>query len=80
MGKVGQRLQNLIRILNLSNEVRALLIEGQLEMGHARALLTLAPEQQTALAQKIVEKRLSDAERLAQLSKQPPKVKSHALC
>ncbi len=77
IGKSRATVTNLLRLLNLSNEVRALLIEGQLEMGHARALLTLAPEQQTALAQKIVEKRLTvrDAERLVQLSKRPSKVK-----
>ena len=53
--------------------MRTLLIDGQLEMGHARALLALPPEQRTMLAQKIIEKKLTvrDTERLVQLNKQP---------
>jgi len=78
VGKSRATVTNLLRLLNLSEEVRALLIEGHLEMGHARALLTLPPEQQTALAQKIVKKKLTvrDAERLVQLSKQPKAIKA----
>lgn len=79
VGKSRTTVTNLLRLLNLSNEVRALLVEGQLEMGHARALLTLPAVPQRALAQKIVERSLTvrDAERLVQLRKQS-KVKKTA--
>ncbi len=78
VGKSRATVTNLLRLLNLSNEVRVFLIEGQLEMGHARALLTLASEQQITLAQKIIEKKLTvrDAERLVQLCKQPKQQKA----
>ena len=81
VGKSRTMVTNLLRLLNLSGEVRALLIGGQLEMGHARALLTLSPERQSVLAQRIVERKLTvrDIERLVQLSKQP-KVKKAAPC
>jgi len=36
VGKSRATVTNLLRLLNLSNEVRVLLVEGQLEMGHAR--------------------------------------------
>lgn len=78
VGKSRATVTNLLRLLNLSKEVRVLLINGLLEMGHARALLALPPEQQIALAQKIIEKKLTvrDAERLVQLSKQPREKKA----
>lgn len=77
VGKSRATVTNLLRLLNLSDEVRVFLIEGQLEMGHARALLTLPSEQQITLAQKIIEKKLTvrDAERLVQLCKQPKRQK-----
>ena len=73
VGKSRATVTNLLRLLNLSDEVRSLLISAQLEMGHARALLTLPHEQQILLARKIVKQNLTvrDAERLVQLSKRP---------
>lgn len=73
VGKSRTTVTNLLRLLNLSKDVRDLVIEGQLEMGHARALLALPWEQQTALAQRIIKKSLTvrDAERLVYMSKYP---------
>lgn len=73
VGKSRATVTNLLRLLNLSKDVRDLLVNGKLEMGHARCLLTLPSEQQSMLAQKIVEKNLTvrDAERLVQLCKLP---------
>ena len=49
-----------LRLLKLEENVQKMLIDGQISMGHARALLPLEiPEEQLAVAQKIVEKELS---------------------
>ena len=72
VGKSRVTITNLLRLLNLSKDVRLLLTKGQLEMGHARALLTLEPEKQYSLAKKIIENKLTvrDTERLVRSSKQ----------
>lgn len=59
LGKSRSAVANLLRLLNLSNEVRTMLEHGDLEMGHARCLLTLDSESQQALARIIVAKGLS---------------------
>ena len=56
VGKRRTTVTNLVRLLNLAGEVRALLITGKLEMGHARALLTLPLHQQIQAANTIFEK------------------------
>lgn len=50
---------NYIRLLALSNPVKKLLEHGDIDMGHARALLILEEEQQNQVAQLIVAKNLS---------------------
>jgi ParB family chromosome partitioning protein len=50
---------NLLRLINLSEGVRALLMEGQLEMGHGRALLALTESQQIVFARNIIAQGLS---------------------
>lgn len=50
---------NYIRLLSLSNGVKKLLEHGDIDMGHARALLVLEEEQQNQVAQLIVVKNLS---------------------
>ena len=70
VGKSRSAVANLLRLLDLPEEVLALLREGKLSAGHARALLTLNdPEQILPLAQRIVEKDLSvrDVERTTRL-------------
>lgn len=59
VGKSRTNVTNLLRLLNLSSDVRGLVEQGQLEMGHARALLTLSEEQQTHAANAIVARALS---------------------
>lgn len=58
---------NYLRLLSLSNEVKRLLEHGDLDMGHARALLLLEEEQQEQVARLVVAKNLSvrETEKLA---------------
>ncbi|ROH86846.1 ParB/RepB/Spo0J family partition protein [Pseudomethylobacillus aquaticus] len=67
VGRSRTAVTNLLRLLNLNPAVQELLMQGKLEMGHARALLTLEPARQIMLAEKIALERLSvrEAERLA---------------
>ncbi len=75
VGRSRPATSNLLRLLQLSSPVQDLLMQGQLDMGHARALLALAKAPQVALAQRIVQKGLSvrEAERLVQQTLNPPK-------
>ena len=59
VGKSRTAVSNILRLLNLSSEVRTLLEHGDIEMGHARALLTLNAEDQKLLARVIVTKSLN---------------------
>ncbi|MBS3895950.1 ParB/RepB/Spo0J family partition protein [Silanimonas sp.] len=51
VGRSRAAVSNLLRLLELPEPIRLLLAEQRLEMGHARALLTLAPQTAVALAQ-----------------------------
>jgi len=59
VGKSRAAVTNLLRLLNLTSAVRNLLSAGDLEMGHARALLTLSPLDQERIAADVVERQLS---------------------
>ena len=59
VGRSRTAVSNLLRLLDLSVAVKPYLESGELEMGHARALLALAPEQQLQAAQVIVKRGLS---------------------
>ena len=59
VGKSRSAVTNLLRLLNLLPEVQALLEEGSIEMGHARALLAADPKKQLGLAKEVVKKSLS---------------------
>lgn len=50
VGRSRAAVSNLLRLLELPPAIRALLESGQLEMGHARALLTLSPDLASRLA------------------------------
>lgn len=50
VGRSRASVSNLLRLLELPPAIRALLEAGRLEMGHARALLTLSPELASKLA------------------------------
>jgi ParB family transcriptional regulator, chromosome partitioning protein len=50
---------NLLRLLNLQKPVQAMVFDGKLEMGHARALLALEGRQQEAVAKRVAARALS---------------------
>jgi ParB family transcriptional regulator, chromosome partitioning protein len=66
VGRSRSAASNLLRLLQLAEPVQHMLMAGDLDMGHARALLGLAAAEQVMAAQEIVAKKLSvrDAERL----------------
>jgi len=66
IGRSRSATSNLLRLLNLAEPVQTMLLAGDLEMGHARALLALERAQQILAANRVVEKRLSvrDTEKL----------------
>lgn len=66
VGRSRSAASNLLRLLKLAKPVQNMLMEGKLDMGHARALLSLDSTQQTLMANKIVLEGLSvrDAENL----------------
>jgi ParB family chromosome partitioning protein len=59
VGKSRTTVTNLLRQMSLSAEARKLVEHGDLEMGHARAILTLDHPKQTEAARAIVAKGLS---------------------
>ena len=66
VGRSRSAASNLLRLLNLAAPVQQLLLAGDIDMGHARALLALSAVQQVMGAQEIVARKLSvrEAERL----------------
>ena len=66
VGRSRSAASNLLRLLNLTPPVQQMLMAGDLDMGHARALLGLEAGQQVASAYEIVAKKLSvrEAEKL----------------
>lgn len=75
VGKSRATVTNLLRLIELHPEVKKLLVNRQLEMGHARALLSLDGPKQVAAAHKIVKEGLTvrAAERLVKDSQTEPK-------
>jgi ParB family chromosome partitioning protein len=69
VGRSRAAVSNMLRLLELPEQIRKLLEERKLEMGHARALLTLVPQAATALAKEAAENGWSvrEVERRAQL-------------
>jgi ParB family chromosome partitioning protein len=59
IGRSRAATTNLLRLLNLPQSVQQLVLDGQLDMGHARALLALDGELQVATAKKVADKGLS---------------------
>jgi ParB family chromosome partitioning protein len=66
VGRSRSAASNLLRLLNLTAPVQQMLMAGDLDMGHARALLGLDAGAQVASATEIVSRKLSvrEAERL----------------
>lgn len=75
IGRSRPAASNLLRLLQLVAPVQELLMRGEIDMGHARALLPLSGVLQVQLAQRVVQKGLSvrDTERLVQHALKPPK-------
>jgi ParB family transcriptional regulator, chromosome partitioning protein len=59
VGRSRSATTNLLRLLKLAKPVQAMLMEGTLEMGHARALLALDGARQIEAANRIAARRLS---------------------
>ncbi len=66
IGRSRSATSNLLRLLNLAAPVQTMLMAGDLDMGHARALLSLPAVDQITCAQQIVQRQLTvrDAEKL----------------
>ncbi|BBJ00730.1 chromosome partitioning protein ParB [Ferrigenium kumadai] len=78
VGRSRSAASNLLRLLKLPQAVQNMLMENQLDMGHARALLPLDSGHQIMLANKIVLEGLSvrEAEKLVQKQTQEPEDKA----
>lgn len=59
VGKARTTISNLLRLLSLTEEVKTLMQEGQIDMGHARAILTIKSQDQIKIAHIVIEKGLS---------------------
>jgi len=59
IGRSRTATTNLLRLLNLQKAVQALVFEGKLGMGHARALLALDGRQQESAAKRVADQALS---------------------
>ena len=78
VGKSRSAISNSLRLLSLPEPVQEMLYQRRLEMGHARALLTLHVVDQLELAQKTVKNGWSvrEVERRSQLAHQKAKPKA----
>ena len=59
VGKARTTVSNLLRLLSLEDEIKDLMQQGQIDMGHARAILTLKGKEQLQIAKIVIEKELS---------------------
>jgi ParB family chromosome partitioning protein len=66
VGRSRSAVSNLLRLLNLAQPVQTMLMAGDIDMGHARALLAVDAATQISLATMIIARRLSvrEAEKL----------------
>lgn len=78
VGKARATVSNLLRLMSLHDDVKTMLDHGDLDMGHARALLALKSQQQLNVAKTIVEKVLSvrQTEQLIRDLLNPPQAKA----
>ena len=77
VGRSRVTVTNLLRLLTLNDDVKRMVERGELEMGHARALLTLEHEQQSQAAREVIEKQLSvrETEKLVRRIQSTPEEK-----
>ncbi|MDO8067791.1 ParB/RepB/Spo0J family partition protein [Janthinobacterium sp. SUN206] len=59
LGRSRSAVSNLLRLMNLAAPVQTMLMAGDIDMGHARALLAVDAASQITLANQVVAKRLS---------------------
>ena len=80
VGRSRAAVTNLLRLLALNDDVRKMLEEGKMDMGHARALLSLPSSQQSQVAHQVVERGLSvrDTENLVRRLLERPATRKSA--
>jgi len=73
LGSSRSAVSNLLRLLNLPPPVQELLMQGKIDMGHSRALLSLLPAKQIEIANLVAHKQLSvrETERLVHQIERP---------
>lgn len=73
VGRSRSAASNLLRLLNLPEVVQGMLMDGKMDMGHARALLSLDAAQQVITANKVIADKLSvrETEKLVQAIQTP---------
>jgi len=76
VGRSRTAVTNLLRLINLAAPVQEMLMQNHIDMGHARALLSLEGAKQITTAQQVAQKNLSvrEAERLVQQILNPKKM------
>jgi ParB family chromosome partitioning protein len=74
VGRSRTAVTNLLRLLNLAKPVQELVMQGRIDMGHARALLSLEGSKQITVAEQIAHGRLSvrEAEALVKRASSSP--------
>ena len=80
VGRSRSAVSNLLRLLDLGTVTKELLDKGELEMGHARALLMLPDQYQADAATKVAARGMSvrDTEKLVKRLLNPPEQKEKA--
>jgi ParB family chromosome partitioning protein len=80
IGRSRVGVSNMLRLLELDDEVRALVEQGELDMGHARALLALKDETQIQAAREVVARALTarQTEELVRRMKAPARAKARS--
>ncbi len=59
IGRSRSATSNMLRLTNLAQPVQQMVLDGKLDMGHARALLALSPAQQIQLGNRVAAEQLS---------------------
>jgi ParB family chromosome partitioning protein len=80
VGRSRTGVTNMLRLLELAPAVQAMLLDGRIDMGHARALLALSKARQVETAEQVAAKGLSvrETERLVQQATAAPPAKPKA--
>ncbi|EDP99865.1 ParB family protein [Shewanella benthica KT99] len=76
VGKSRATVSNLLRLNGLNEPVKRMLENGDIDMGHARALLAIEGDEQTNVARLVAAKELTvrETERLVSKTLNPPKI------